>query len=357
MTSDQGFWERDAGVEAVRNVLWSWMSQPDEDRRRDECDRLALALFRWQAQHNEVYGEFVRLMGVEPSAVDAVNDIPFMPVELFKSREVKSTAWPTDHIFRSSGTSATPLRAAHHLDAAGTAWYRKVAALAWSSVWNTNVSEHDWLGLLPGYVGREDASLLAMLQGFCEAAGHTGNRFWMHDHASLSRAFADWSADAARRPLVLFGVTWALLDWVRSAAADRPVWEGEVLVVDTGGMKGRGEEPTREEVLAELRGRLPQARLASEYGMTEMLSQGYAKDGLHHVFPKWVLPVVRDPRDPGRTLLEGRTGRVDVVDLANVHSCAFLATSDAAQWRPEGLKLLGRMDHAEVRGCSLLASE
>ena len=91
--------------------------------------------------------------------------------------------------------------------------------------------------------------------------------------------------------------------------------------------------------------------------MTEMLSQGYAKDGLHHTFPKWVSPLVRDPRDPRRTLPDGRTGRVDVVDLANVHSCAFLATSDAAQWRLEGLKLLGRMDHAEVRGCSLLASE
>jgi len=357
MTSDQGFWEQGAGVAEVRNVLWSWMSQPDADRRRDEFDRLALALFRWQAHHNDVYGEFVRLMGVEPSAVDAIDDIPFMPVELFNSREVKSTSWPTDHIFRSSGTSATPSRAAHHLDAAGGAWYRKVAALAWSSVWNSDVSGHDWMGLLPGYVGREDASLLAMLQGFCEAAGHIGNRFWMHDHDSLSRALVDWSSDAARRPLVLFGVTWALLDWVRSAAADSPVWEGEVLVVDTGGMKGRGEEPTREEVLAELRGRLPQARLASEYGMTEMLSQGYAKDGLHHVFPNWVMPLVRDPRDPRRTLPEGRTGRVDVVDLANVHSCAFLATSDAAQRRPEGLKLLGRMDHAEVRGCSLLASE
>ena len=357
MTSDHGLWEHGAGLEAVRNVLWSWMSLPDTDRRRDEFDRLALALFRWQAHHNEVYGEFVRLMGVEPPAVNAVDDIPFMPVELFKSREVKSTSWPTDHIFRSSGTSATPLRAAHHLDAAGGAWYRKVAALAWSSVWNTDVSGHDWLGLLPGYLGREDASLLAMLQGFCESAGHTGNRLWMHDHDSLSRALSDWDSDAQRRPLVLFGVTWALLDWVRSAASDTPVWEGEVLVVDTGGMKGRGEEPTREEVLAELRGRLPRARLASEYGMTEMLSQGYAKDGLHHTFPKWVSPLVRDPRDPRRTLPKGRTGRVDVVDLANVHSCAFLATSDVAQWRPEGLKLLGRMDHAEVRGCSLLASE
>jgi len=344
-------------VDEVRNVLWSWMSQPDADRDRDEFDRLALALFRWQAHHNDVYGEFVRLMGVEPSVVDAIDDIPFMPVELFKTREVKATSWPTDHVFRSSGTSATPSRAAHHLDAAGGAWYRKVTALAWSSVWNTEVSGHDWLGLLPGYVGREDASLLSMLQGFCEDAGHTGNRFWMHDHDSLSHALTDWSSDVARRPLVLFGVTWALLDWVRSGPEASPAWEGEVLVVDTGGMKGRGEEPTREEVLAELWGRLPQARLASEYGMTEMLSQGYAKDGLHHVFPKWVLPVVRDPRDPGRTLPEGRTGRVDVVDLANVHSCAFLATSDAAQWRREGLKLLGRMDHAEVRGCSLLASE
>ena len=357
MTSDHGLWGHGAGVEEVRNVLWSWMSLPDSDRDRREFDRLALALFRWQAHHNELYGEFVRLMDVQPSTIEALDDIPFMPVELFKSREVKSTSWPTHHIFLSSGTSATNSRAAHHLDAAGGVWYRKVAALAWSSVWNTNVSGHDWLGLLPGYVGREDASLLTMLQGFCEAAGHTGNRFWMHDHDSLSRALSDWSSETQRRPLVLFGVTWALLDWVRSAAADRFELDGEMLVVDTGGMKGRGEEPTREEVLAELRGRLPQARLASEYGMTEMLSQGYAKDGLHHTFPKWVLPLVRDPRDPSRTLSEGRTGRVDVVDLANVHSCAFLATSDAAQWRPEGLKLLGRMDHAEVRGCSSLASE
>ena len=357
MTSDHGFWDHGAEVEAVRNALWSWMGQLDPDRGQGEFDRLALALFRWQAQHNEVYGEFVRLMGVQPSAIEAVGDIPFMPVEMFKSREVKSTSWSTHHIFRSSGTSATPSRAAHHLDLEGEGWYRKVAALAWSSVWGTDVSRHDWLGLLPGYVGREDASLLAMLQGFCEAAGHMGNRFWMDDHDSLSRELSRWSSDGGRRPLVLFGVTWALLDWVRNAPADRPIWEGEVLVVDTGGMKGRGEEPTREEVLAELRMRLPQARLASEYGMTEMLSQGYAKDGLHHTFPKWVSPLVRDPRDPRRTLPKGRTGRVDVVDLANVHSCAFLATSDVAQWRPEGLKLLGRMDHVEVRGCSLLASE
>ena len=353
----QGLWENEAGVEEVRKVLWARMSQTGSSQSQGEFDHLALALFRWQALHNEVYGEFVRLIGIQPLAVDAVDDIPFMPVELFKSREVKSTAWPTHHIFRSSGTSATPFRASHHLDEAGEGWYRNVAALAWKSVWDTDVSGYDWLGLLPGYVGREDASLLAMLQGFCEAAGHRENRFWMHDHDSLSRALSTWFSDEGRRPLVLFGVTWALLDWVRNAASDRPVCEGELLVVDTGGMKGRGEEPTREEVLDELRGHLPKARLASEYGMTEMLSQGYAKDGLHHIFPKWVSPLVRDPRDPHRTLPEGRTGRLDVIDLANVHSCAFLATSDAAQWRPEGLKILGRMDHTEVRGCSLLASE
>lgn len=357
MTTDRGLWEQGAGVEKVRNVLWAWMSRSDSASDQGEFDRLALALFRWQAQHNDVYREFVHLIGIQPLEVDAVDDIPFMPVEFFKSREVKSTAWPTRHIFRSSGTSATPSQAAHHLDEAGDEWYRNVAALAWKSVWDTEVSGHDWLGLLPGYVGREDASLLAMLQGFCEAAGHTGNRFWMHDHNSLSSALSSWSSEAGRRPLVLFGVTWALLDWVRSAASGRPVWEGEVLVVDTGGMKGRGEEPTREEVLEEVRGCLPMARLASEYGMTEMLSQGYAKDGLHHTFPKWVSPLVRDPRDPRCTLPEGRMGRLDVVDLANVHSCSFLATSDVAQWRPEGLKLLGRMDHSEVRGCSLLASE
>jgi hypothetical protein len=129
-----------------------------------------------------------------------------------------------------------------------------------------------------------------------------------------------------------------------------------VTLVETGGMKGRGIEPIREEVHAEIRQWLPEIQLASEYGMTEMMSQGYAQDGVHHRFPKWVRPVVREPRDPRSPGLKDRVGRLDIVDLANVHSCAFLATGDAANHTDDGLVLLGRQDESEVRGCSLLAT-
>ena len=151
------------------------------------------------------------------------------------------------------------------------------------------VSSHDWLGLLPGYVGREDASLLAMLQGFVRR-WHTGNRFWMHDHESLSHALTDWS-DAARRPLVLFGVTWALLDWVRRTCRQlRLGWRSACR--GHRGHKGRGE-PTREEVLAELQGRLPMPGWPRVWHDGDAFP-GYAKDGLQYVFPKWVMPLVRD---------------------------------------------------------------
>ena len=122
-------------------------------------------------------------------------------------------------------------------------------------------------------------------------------------------------------------------------------------------MKGRGVEPIRQEVHEAIHRRLPGIQIASEYGMTEMMSQAYALDGIHQKFPPWVLPVVRDARDPMVQLATGRTGRLDVMDLANIHSCAFLATSDLAQHHREGLQILGRVDRSEVRGCSLLASE
>jgi hypothetical protein len=216
------------------------------------------------------------------------------------------------------------------------------------------------LGLLPGYVGREDASLLAMVSEFMEQSGASHEAMLMNDHNALMERLGAWALDKNGRPMVLFGVTWAVLDWVE-ALESNPRWaEGipweRVTLIDTGGMKGRGVEPVREEVHARIHHVLPGLKLASEYGMTEMMSQGYAKDGVHHVFPKWVRPVVRDLRDPLSQELENRTGRLDIIDLANVHSCAFLATGDAAQRVEEGLILLGRTDHSEARGCSLLAT-
>ena len=321
----------------------------------------ALALFRWQAFHNPVYRQFVQAMRVNPELVNDLHDIPCLPVEFFKTMPVKSGEWDEVQAFRSSGTSTTSERACHLLDEKGEQWYHQVADRAWEEVWLTEVNSHEWLGLLPGYVGREDASLLSMVSHFMAKAGQDANRgMLMNEPDALMSNLLRWAQREDRKPLVLFGVTWAILDWIAwleqgEVPRDAIPWS-DILLVETGGMKGRGEEPIREEVHARILNALPRISIASEYGMTEMMSQGYAQQGIHHRFPKWVRPLIRDPRDPRGVMPSGRMGRLDVIDLGNVHSCAFLATGDAAQMAPEGLVLLGRTDHAEVRGCSLLAA-
>jgi hypothetical protein len=348
-------WGTQAKLGEVRDVLGSWMES--DEAPWEEC---ALALFRWQAANNPTYGRFVRILGVNPLSVASVTDIPCMPVEVFKSHAVRSGGWEPQHAFRSSGTTSTVRRATHELDAQGMSWYRRVTELSWSAIWDRGIESHAWLGLLPGYVGREDASLLAMVSHFMRRAEGHDQGMLMHDHTELQAQIQAWTNSSSRRPLILFGVTWAILDWLeelklRSEWLESVPWE-EVTLVETGGMKGRDVEPLREEVHARIRAVLPAIRIASEYGMTEMLSQGYALDGEHHLFPGWVTPVVREARDPRATSQFGETGRLDVLDLANVHSCAFLSTGDAAQRTAHGLKLLGRSDQAEVRGCSLLAA-
>ena len=349
-------WGSDACMDDVRCALQGWMNADDTEGFEER----ALALFRWQCAHNLVYSTFVSALGVDPAQVKDVQDIPFLPVEVFKSHCVQSGQWEPAHTFRSSGTSQAVQRAQHHLDDSGMVWYRQVARRAWKEVWGHDVSSCAWLGLLPGYVGREDASLLAMVSDFLEQSGESHESMLMNNHTALMERLGAWALEKGGRPMVLFGVTWAVLDWV-DALESNPLWtEGipweRVTLIDTGGMKGRGVEPVREEVRARIHHVLPRLKLASEYGMTEMMSQGYALDGVHHVFPKWVRPVVRDLRDPRSAELENRTGRLDVIDLANVHSCAFLATGDAAQRVEQGVILLGRTDHSEARGCSLLAA-
>ena len=355
MSSEFRGWETGASLEEVREGMADWMRNGDARAFEER----ALALFRWQALHNPVYAEFVAALGMEPRDVLTLEAIPFLPVEMFKSHEIKSGHWQTARVFRSSGTTASTTRAQHFMDSSGLDWYRDVARLAWSDLWDAPVDHWTWLGLLPGYLGREDASLLTMVSDFMnEADGHSEGML-MHKHTALKEQILSWS-QSSTRPLVLFGVTWAILDWMEELHKDNSwlasiPWE-KVTLVETGGMKGRGIEPIREEVHAEIRQRLPEIQIASEYGMTEMMSQGYAQDGVHHRFPKWVRPVVREPRDPRSPGLKDRVGRLDIVDLANVHSCAFLATGDAANHTDDGLVLLGRQDESEVRGCSLLAT-
>ena len=349
-------WDSSASLEEVRSRLWDWMQLNNHEAFEEH----ALALFRWQASHNDIYKAFVEALSVEPKRVCYVDDIPCMPVEFFKTHMVKSGHWDPVNVFRSSGTSQTTQRAQHLLDSNGLRWYARVAQWGWESQWNRPVDAWSWLGLLPGYLGREDASLLHMVSDFMTLAAGNDEGMLMHDHDALMAALSTWASREERRPLVLFGVTWAVLDWVealrhQSAWIDTIPWD-EVTLMDTGGMKGRVVEPIRSVVHGSILEVLPKIRLSSEYGMTEMMSQGYAVDGMHQRFPVWVKPIVREARDPRAEARVDKVGRLDVIDLANVHSCAFLSTRDVAKMTDQGLVLLGRQDNAEVRGCSLLAA-
>ncbi len=349
-------WGPSASLEKVRSDLWDWIQSQKPVGFEDH----ALALFRWQASQNQVYKAFVNALAMDPNRVNRVEDIPCMPVEFFKTHTIKTGNWETERVFRSSGTSQAVSRSQHHLDSQGSTWYSRVAQRGWESQWNSPVNTYSWLGLLPGYLGREDASLLHMVSDFMTLADGSDSGMLMHDHDALMAALSSWAGQKARRPLILFGVTWAVLDWVE-ALRNQSSWLNtipwnEVTLVDTGGMKGRAVEPVRSEVHATIRAALPKIHLASEYGMTEMMSQGYAMDGMHQRFPVWVKPIVREARDPRAEARMEKVGRLDVIDLANAHSCAFLATKDLAKMTHQGLVLLGRQDNAEVRGCSLLAA-
>ena len=349
-------WGLDASMEEVRARLGKWMVTEEDEG----FEAHALALFRWQAHHNLTYRAFVQALRIEPHEVSRVEDIPFMPVEMFKSHEVKSGEWATEHVFRSSGTTRTVQRAQHHLDAGGLAWYGRVARQAWTSQWGAPVDAWSWLGLLPGYLGREDASLLTMVSDFMTVADGSEEGMLMHDHGELMVRLTEWAGDPQRRPLVLFGVTWAVLDWLdaleKNPSAVHEVPWHRVTLMDTGGMKGRGVEPIREEVQSRIRGVLPELAFSSEYGMTEMLSQGYALDGVHHTFPKWAMPFGARIERSSFGTVERPSGKVGHGGSCQCSELAFLATKDAAKETVKGLVLLGRQDDAEVRGCSLLAA-
>ena len=215
--------------------------------------------------------------------------------------------------------------------------------------------------LLPGYIEREDASLVAMAKSFMRISGHE-DKFYLDNHRSLEDEL-EKSIDRDEN-VVVIGVTHALLKWLEGVEAG--VWAKKgvekgwsLTIIETGGMKGHGREPIREEVHARIQSVLPFARIISEYGMTELLSQAYSLDGRFFQSPPWMRVVVRDPADPGCILNPGRTGRLQIIDLANIDSCAFISTSDLGRMKVNEdtpmFEVLGRFDHAEVRGCNLLS--
>tara|TARA_B100000767_G_scaffold18141_2_gene16688 strand:- start:1238 stop:2299 length:1062 start_codon:yes stop_codon:yes gene_type:complete len=345
-------------TDKTRNKLISRVRDLGFSAGEEDFQSLALDVFRFQYQNNKVYKNFTDLLQVHPEDVRELSDIPCLPVESFRDHDICTGVFNPEAIYRSSGTTQVQSRSKHLVRS--LEWYHEISNRIYSQL-VCPVKASVFYALLPGYIEREDASLVAMAKSFMRISGHE-DKFYLDNHRALE---AELEKSINRdENVVVIGVTHALLKWLEGVEAG--VWAKKGVekgwsftIIETGGMKGHGREPIREEVHARIQSVLPFARIISEYGMTELLSQAYSLDGRFFQSPPWMRVVVRDPADPGCILNPGRTGRLQIIDLANIDSCAFISTSDLGRMKVNEdtpmFEVLGRFDHAEVRGCNLLS--
>ncbi len=302
-------------------------------------EKAALEIFSFQAKACPPYRDYLTAIGVSPDEVCTTDDIPYMPIELFKSRKVYCGTGAPEAQFTSSTTGGdTP--AIHYVERLDN--YRKTLRKAFSMFFG-DPAQWSFYALLPCYLEREGSSLVFMADDLIKSGG---GGFFLHDHAELLRRMAD---DPKRK--ILLGVSYALLDLAEECA---PVLR-DTVVMETGGMKGRRKELPKEEMHAILCKGFGVDRIASEYGMAELTSQAYSFGEGIFTTPPWMKISVRDFNDPFERLPAGRRGGINITDLANLHSCAFLETQDAGIVYPDGsFSILGRMDKTQTRGCNLM---
>lgn len=308
----------------------------------------ALRLFHYQAVHCPPYRAYLAALGCMPSEVRQLTGIPFLPIEFFKTQDVRTEpeAWEPQELFLSSGTTLQQ-RSQHQVR--DPQLYRQNAARIFEQYYGP-LTNWTFLALLPSYLEQGHSSLVAMVDYFAKESGQTQPAFFLHDHAALLQALREAKQDASRR-VMLFGVSYALLDLAAEVGAAPELQN--LTVLETGGMKGRRREMIREELHHELQQAFGPAGIHSEYGMTELLSQAYSLgDGRFHAPPQ-LRVLLRDPADPFSVSESRPDGALNVIDLANVDSCAFIETKDLARMHPDGsFEVLGRLDNSDVRGCN-----
>jgi hypothetical protein len=324
----------------------AWESALFAITNEEERDSIALAVYHFQFHNNPVYGQYCQLVHRTPETVRAASDIPYLPISFFKSHPVSSTTLPPQLYFTSSGTTGT--QTSRHA-VLKPSLYEQSFLTAFTRFYGP-VEDYCILGLLPSYLERGGSSLVYMTDQLIRRSGHPKSGFYLHDLEGLHRVLME--LEGAGQKTLLLGVTYALLDF----AERYPLSLQHTVVMETGGMKGRKEEMTRAELYTHLQAAFGLKEIHSEYGMTELLSQAYAVNGLFQA-PPWMGIRLRDETDPLSVQPPGRaTGAINVLDLANLYSCCFIATDDLGRTHPDGrFEVLGRLDSSDIRGCSLLA--
>lgn len=312
-----------------------------------EFEEAAIDLFRFQAENNRIYSEFLHHLGRDVAAVRTVTDIPFLPVSLFRNHRIVTGDWEPEAHFTSSGTTGSAT-ANHYVK--DISLYRESFIKGFTHFYG-DISEYVLLALLPSYLEREGSSLVYMANILINESGSELSGFYLHNYDDLLVALPQ--VRASGRKGLLLGVTYALLNLAERYSPDL----SDFIVMETGGMKGMRRELVREELHGILNNSFGTDRIHSEYGMTELLSQAYSKgDGRFHT-PPWMKVLAGDINDPlSITSSPGSSGTVNIIDMANVWSCAFLATSDLCRLHSDGsFEITGRYDNSDIRGCNLLS--
>ena len=310
-----------------------------------QFDKIALKVFRFQYENNGVYREFCDFLKTDVQKVKSIEQIPFLPIQFFKSHSVISDSNPIQTTFTSSGT--TGMITSKHL-VTDVSIYEESYRKGFSQFYG-NIEDYAILALLPSYLEREGSSLIHMVDDLIQLSNHPESGFYLHNYDELIAKLIQ--LDQAGQNVILIGVTYALLDLVEKQSFQLE----NTIIMETGGMKGKRKEMIREELHQQLCNGFGVKSIHSEYGMTELLSQAYSLgDGIFEC-PSWMQISIRDTEDALSYVREGKTGGINVIDLANINSCSFIATQDLGKKYANGsFEVLGRFDHSDIRGCNLM---
>lgn len=310
-----------------------------------DFEKVALDVFKFQFQNNRVYRSFCDLINKHPSDVKNYCDIPFLPIQFFKSHEVLSSNKPIEQTFASSGTTGNNTSKHFVTD---LSIYEKSFTKAFENFYG-NITDCVILALLPSYLEREDSSLIYMVSHLIEQSNHSCSGFYLNNLSELKDTLI--ALNESNTNVLLIGVSFALLDLVELYQFKLK----NTIVMETGGMKGRRKELIRTELHKILKNGFGVDTIHSEYGMTELLSQAYSKgDGVFKC-PAWMKVLIRDTEDALSIVPPEKTGGINIIDLANINSCAFIATQDLGKLHDHNtFEVIGRFDHSDIRGCNLM---
>ncbi len=315
-------------------------------KNKKQFEKIALQVFKYQYTNVLVYQQFCNLLGKNIQNVKTILDIPFLPISFFKTHTILASGAGAETVFSSSGTTGMTT-SKHHV--ADISLYQKSYKKSFAAFYG-NIENYAVLALLPSYLEREGSSLIYMVEDLIVASNNADSGFYLHNQDALIEKLQ--ALEKSGNNILLIGVTYALLDLIEK----KKLQLNHTIIMETGGMKGKRKEMIREELHKELCNGFGVKSIHSEYGMTELLSQAYSLGNGVFECPPWMQVYIRDTEDALSYVSDGKTGGINIIDLANIHSCSFIATQDLGKKNPNGFEVLGRFDHADIRGCNLLVS-